>query len=45
MNINVKDFHVIEGDTVDLEKWPTKIDPVYKSKDHIRRFWRIMSGG
>jgi hypothetical protein len=23
---------VAEGDEVDLEKWPTMIDPVYKSK-------------
>lgn len=27
-----KDFRVHEGDEVDLKKWPTKIDPVYKSK-------------
>jgi PPK2 family polyphosphate:nucleotide phosphotransferase len=33
MKINLKDFRVTEGDRVDLEKWPTKIDPVYKSKD------------
>ena len=34
MKINSKDFRVIEGDEVNLRKWPTKIDPVYKSKDH-----------
>ncbi len=33
MKISSKDFLVTEGDKVDLEKWPTKIDPVYKSKD------------
>jgi PPK2 family polyphosphate:nucleotide phosphotransferase len=33
MKISSKDFRVTEGDKVDLEKWPTKIDPVYKSKD------------
>ena len=33
MKISSKDFLVTEGDKVDLEKWPTKIDPVYKSND------------
>jgi len=32
MKIHTKDFRVSPGDEVDLEKWPTKIDPVYKSK-------------
>jgi len=32
MKIHPKDFRVAEGDEVDLEKWPTMIDPVYKSK-------------
>jgi PPK2 family polyphosphate:nucleotide phosphotransferase len=32
MKINTKDFRVGEGDKVDLDKWPTKVDPVYKSK-------------
>jgi hypothetical protein len=27
---------VREGDEVDLAKWPTKIDPVYKSKEHYK---------
>ena len=31
MKINSKDFRVREGDEVDLKKWPTKVDPVYKS--------------
>ncbi|MGP8192117.1 MAG: ADP-polyphosphate phosphotransferase [Methylovirgula sp.] len=26
-----------EGDEVDLEKWPTKVDPVYKSKDQYEK--------
>ena len=26
-----------EGDVVDLKKWPTKIDPVYKSKKHYKK--------
>ncbi len=33
MKIDCKDFRVREGDHVHLEKWPTKVDPVYKSKD------------
>jgi PPK2 family polyphosphate:nucleotide phosphotransferase len=32
MKINVKDFRVPEGEKVSLEKWPTLVDPVYKSK-------------
>ncbi|MFA6920451.1 MAG: ADP-polyphosphate phosphotransferase [Gallionella sp.] len=32
MKINVKDFQVPEGEKVKLEKWPTLVDPVYKSK-------------
>jgi PPK2 family polyphosphate:nucleotide phosphotransferase len=30
--IRSKDFRVREGRTVDLGKWPTKIDPVYRSE-------------
>jgi PPK2 family polyphosphate:nucleotide phosphotransferase len=45
MKIDSSDFRVKEGDEVDLDKWPTKVDPVYKSKaqyktlleDHVRR--------
>ncbi len=33
MKIHSKDFRVVEGDPVDLKKWPTLVDPVYKSKD------------
>ena len=36
MKINVKDFRVREGDSVHLEKWPTKVDPFYKSKDQYK---------
>ena len=32
MKINVKDFRVPEGEKVSLQKWPTLVDPVYKSK-------------
>jgi PPK2 family polyphosphate:nucleotide phosphotransferase len=37
MKINTKDLRVREGDEVDLGKYPTKIDPVYKSKDHYQK--------
>jgi len=33
MRVNSKDFLVREGEDVDLKKWPTKVDPVYRSKD------------
>jgi PPK2 family polyphosphate:nucleotide phosphotransferase len=32
MKIEAKDFRVKEGETVDLAKWPTSVDPVYRSK-------------
>ncbi len=37
MNIEIKDFRVGEGDKVDLDKWPTKVDPVYKSKGQYKK--------
>src|SRR6202142_444028 len=33
MKIHTKAFRVAEGDDVDLDKWPTKVDPVYASKE------------
>jgi PPK2 family polyphosphate:nucleotide phosphotransferase len=36
MKIDSKEFRVREGETVDLKKWPTKTDPVYKSKEHYK---------
>jgi PPK2 family polyphosphate:nucleotide phosphotransferase len=36
MHIRSKDFRVRERDEVDLGKWPTLIDPVYKSKEHYK---------
>ncbi|MGD0144511.1 MAG: ADP-polyphosphate phosphotransferase [Rhizomicrobium sp.] len=38
MKIHSKDFRVHEGDHVNLKKWPTKIDPVYKSKGQYKKF-------
>ena len=31
-NINAKDYRVPPGKTVDLDKWPTRVKPIYKSK-------------
>ena len=36
MKIHSKDFRVGEGATVDLKKWPTIIEPVYKSKKRYK---------
>ena len=36
MKINSKDFRVREGDEVDLKKWPTIVEPVYKSKEQYQ---------
>ena len=37
MKISSKDFRVREKDEVNLEKWPTKIDPLYKSKEEYQK--------
>ena len=37
MKIHLKDFRVEEGDDVDLAKWPTKVDPVYRSKARYKK--------
>jgi PPK2 family polyphosphate:nucleotide phosphotransferase len=37
MKINSKDFRVREGDEVNLKKCPTKVDPVYKSKEQYQK--------
>jgi len=36
MKINSKDFRVRAGSQVNLRKWPTRIDPVYESKEQYR---------
>ncbi len=41
MNINSKDFRVREGKKVDLKKWPTTIEPFYKSKEQYQEFLGI----
>ena len=37
MTIHSKDFRVHEGDDVDLMKWRTMVDPVYKSKEQYHK--------
>ena len=37
MKIRSNDFRVREGDKLDLKKWPTAIDPIYKSKDQYKK--------
>jgi PPK2 family polyphosphate:nucleotide phosphotransferase len=36
MKIHSKDFRVAEGATVDLKTWPTKTEPIYKSKKRYK---------
>ena len=37
MKIETKDFRVGEGTKVDLDKWPTNVNPVYKSKKEYKK--------
>ena len=37
MKISSKDFRVLEGHEVNLRKWPTNVNPVYKSKEHYQK--------
>lgn len=37
MKINSKHFRVREGDEVDLRKWPTTVEPVYRSKEQYHQ--------
>jgi len=34
VKIDSKDFHVDPGERVNLQKWPTRVKPFYKSKQH-----------
>ena len=40
MKINSKDFLVREGEKVNLTKWPTIVNPVYKSKEQYANMLR-----
>ncbi len=37
MNISDKDFRVPEGEKINLEQWPTWVEPVYSSKKEYRK--------
>jgi len=37
MNLKTEHFRVREGDKVKLGKWPTLVDPVYRSKAHYQK--------
>jgi PPK2 family polyphosphate:nucleotide phosphotransferase len=37
VKINSNDFRIREGDVVNLKKWPTIVDPVYKSKEQYQK--------
>ena len=37
MKISSKDFRVREGHEVNLRKWRTNVEPVYKSKEHYQK--------
>ena len=37
MKIEAKAFRVREGEKVRLKKWPTKVKPFYKSKEHYQK--------
>jgi len=37
MKINTRDFRTREDDEVNLAKWPTEVDPVYKSKHQYKK--------
>tara|TARA_R110001606_G_scaffold395664_2_gene568406 strand:- start:20456 stop:21331 length:876 start_codon:yes stop_codon:yes gene_type:complete len=37
MKIKIKDFQVQQGDKVKLNKWPTRVEPVYSSKKKYRK--------
>jgi PPK2 family polyphosphate:nucleotide phosphotransferase len=36
VKIDIKDFRIREGEAVKLKKWPTKVKPLYKSKDDYK---------
>jgi PPK2 family polyphosphate:nucleotide phosphotransferase len=40
MKINSEDFRVAEGDKVKLGKWPTRVDPLYRSKEDYQDILR-----
>jgi PPK2 family polyphosphate:nucleotide phosphotransferase len=37
MHIKSSDFRVPQGDSVDLKKWPTRVDPVYETAEQYQK--------
>lgn len=37
MKINIQDFRVPAGNTVDLAQWPTRVKPAYTSKKQYHK--------
>src|SRR5207237_1639311 len=40
MSIKSKEFRVVEGDKVNLNKWPTKVEHYYSSKKQLKNMLR-----
>jgi len=40
MSIKSKEFRVVEGDKVNINKWPTKVEPYYASKKQLKKMLR-----
>ena len=37
MHIDTDDFRIRAGKKIDLKKWPTRVKPIYKSKEHYQQ--------
>lgn len=37
MKVKSKDFRIIAGKRVELDKWPTQVKPIYKSKKKYQK--------
>src|SRR5579871_3276401 len=44
MKIHAKHFRANEGETIDLRKWPTIIEPEYRSKSHYQELLEAYVG-
>src|ERR1700720_2444370 len=40
MKVSSTDFRVQQGDTVNLDKWPTAVEPIYESKKQYQKLLR-----
>lgn len=44
MKINYRDFRVAAGEKIKLDKWPTRLNPVYQSKDKYKELLKQQVG-